>query len=212
MGLSMALMSSIVSIGTLILQTAINPMGVQIITGHTAARKLIAILDLPVLGMMNALSAFVAQNHGAGYFDRLEKGIAFGNRVALYSSLLIEVVVIFGARWMIAAISGSTDPEVLRIGALYLQTNVPFFIFLGVLCNLRTSLQSMSITSIPVLSSVIELIGKLIFTWFIIPSTGYLGVCFTEPVVWIAMAVFLSVFYLRAPDFRKAEIKPHVFA
>ena len=51
MGLSMALMSSIVSIGTLILQTAINPMGTRRITGHTAARKMIAVLDLPVFSL-----------------------------------------------------------------------------------------------------------------------------------------------------------------
>lgn len=211
MGFSMALMSSIVSIGTLILQTSINLMSVQTITGHTAARKLFIILDLPLASMTNALSAYVAQNHGSGQILRLEKGIAFGNRVSLYSSILAEVLVLFWARWMIATISGSNDPEVLNLGSLYLWTNVPFFVFLGVLCNLRTSLQSMSITSIPVLSSVIELIGKLVFTWFIIPNTGYYGVCFSEPVVWILMTVFLGVFYLKAPDFKKEKVKPHIF-
>ena len=39
-GLSMAFMSSLVNIGSLTLQTAINRLGQDIIVAHTAARKI----------------------------------------------------------------------------------------------------------------------------------------------------------------------------
>ncbi|WP_432214725.1 hypothetical protein, partial [Salmonella enterica] len=47
-GLSMGFMLSIVSTGTVILQTAINSLGYLIIAGHTAARKLFAFCMMPV--------------------------------------------------------------------------------------------------------------------------------------------------------------------
>lgn len=210
MGFSMALMSSIVSVGTLILQTGINPLGTLIITGHTAARKLVSILNLPVSSLMMALSSFVAQNTGAGRLARVEKGIAFANRLGVYYSIILTVVIIFASRFLITAISGTENPVVENTGSLYLLTNIPFFPVLALLLNLRTSLQSMSMKLVPVLSSVIELLGKLLFTWFIVPFTGYYGICATEPAVWTAMMLFLAFFYLRNPLFVKNKIKAHL--
>lgn len=210
MGFSMALMSSIVSIGTLILQTGINPLGTVIITGHTAARKLVSILNLPVSALMMALSSFAAQNTGAGKLERVEKGIAFANRLGVYYSITLTIIIVFTSRWLVTAISGTEDPLVQNTGSLYLLTNIPFFPVLAILLNVRTSLQSMSMKLVPVLSSVIELVGKLLFTWLVVPFTGYLGVCFTEPVVWTAMMLFLAFFYLRNPLFVSHGIKAHL--
>lgn len=211
MGFSMALMSSIVSCGTLILQTGINPLGTDIISGHTAARKLIAILNLPVSSLMMALSSFVAQNFGAGQLERVEKGIAFSNRLGLYYSIALTILTMVGSRLMVQMISGTANPVVVDTGSLYLLTNIPFFPMLAVLLNLRTSLQSMSMKIVPILSSVIELLGKLLFTWLVVPAFGYAGICATEPAVWTAMALWLAYFYLQAPVFKKSQIRCRLF-
>lgn len=47
-GLSMGMMSSLVNLGTLILQTGINTLGTSVIVAHTAARKVFEIWGLPV--------------------------------------------------------------------------------------------------------------------------------------------------------------------
>ncbi len=211
MGLSMAFMSSIVSAGSLILQIGINSLGTYTVGGHTAARKISSILMLFPASLMTALSSFTAQNTGAEEYERAEKGIAFANRLSFYYSLLILIFVWFFAHDLIALISGSSNPEVLNTGTLYLKTNVPFYPFLGVLLNLRMSLQSMSLKSVPVFSSVIELAGKILFTLLIVPAAGYIGVCFSEPVIWIVMCLFLSFFYLRNPVFQSHGIRPHIF-
>lgn len=63
---------------------------------------------------------------------------------------------------------------------------------------------------VPVLSSVIELTGKLIFTWCIVPFTGYYGICATEPVIWTCMMLFLAWFYLRNPLFKNHGLQAHL--
>lgn len=212
MGLSMAFMSSIVSAGSLILQIVINVQGTMIVSGHTAARKISSILMLPPASLMMALSSFVAQNIGAKEYERAEKGIAFSNRLAIYYSLAMTAIVYLLSNWIVATISGSSNSEVLDTGSLYLRTNIPFYPFLGVLLNLRMSLQSMSIKAVPIFSSVIELAGKVLFTLFIVPVTGYLGVSFTEPVIWIVMCLFLAFFYLRNPVFKEHGIRCRIFS
>ena len=49
--ISMGLMSSIVSAGSVVLQYGINGLGTLTIAGHTAARKLFAFTDMPLISM-----------------------------------------------------------------------------------------------------------------------------------------------------------------
>lgn len=75
-GLSMGLMSSIVSAGSVILQYGINGLGTLVIAGHTAARKLFTFTDMPVIAMATAGSTFVSQNRGADKPERIRRGCA----------------------------------------------------------------------------------------------------------------------------------------
>lgn len=210
MGLSMALMSSIVSVGSLILQIAINSQGTLIVTGHTSARKLFQILNLPPFALMFALSSYVAQNVGAKKVNRANNGIVFANRVGVIYSLVLTAVVFVFANRLIRMISGTSSQQVIETGAMYLRWNVPFFPFLCVLLNTRTALQAMELKTVPIISSVIELVGKILFTLVIVPATGYLGVCLTEPAVWIVMCVFLCWYYLRNPVFKEYGLKARI--
>ena len=58
-GLAMALMSSLVNCGTLILQTGINKLGTNIIVAHTAARKVFEIFSLPVSVLSHTISPYL---------------------------------------------------------------------------------------------------------------------------------------------------------
>ena len=72
-GFSMGFMFSIVSIGTIILQSGINGLGTQIIAAHTAARKLISLFCLPLSTLAASMATFVSQNKGANQKDRIKK-------------------------------------------------------------------------------------------------------------------------------------------
>ena len=141
--ISMGLMSSIVSAGSVVLQYGINGLGTLTIAGHTAARKLFAFTDMPLISMANAGSTFVSQNRGANQPDRVRRGM---RQMYLYSVVVTIAAVFlmkFGAEWMVRLISGSTEPIVLENGARYLLWNAPFYAVLGVLLCTRYALQSL---------------------------------------------------------------------
>ena len=64
-GLSMGLMSCLVSIGTIMLQSAINTFGTTVIVAHTAARKVFEIMSLPMSVLGSAMATYCGQNYGA---------------------------------------------------------------------------------------------------------------------------------------------------
>ena len=197
--ISMGLMSSIVSAGSVVLQYGINGLGTLVIAGHTAARKLLSFTTMPVMAMASACSTFVSQNRGANQPERVRKGM---KEIALYS-VVVAVLAIFlmqlGAEWMVRLISGSSESVVLENGARYLLWNAPFYSVLGVLLATRYALQSLGQKVLPLFSSVIELVGKVVFVLFFIPKFAYNAVILCEPIIWCFMAAYLVLVYLHDP-------------
>ena len=197
--ISMGLMSSIVSAGSVVLQYGINGLGTLTIAGHTAARKLFSFTDMPVMAMASAGSTFVSQNRGAGQPERIRKGMKeiylYAVCVAIAAILLMQV----GAEWMVRFVSGSSEPVVLENGARYLLWNAPFYSVLGVLLSTRYALQSLGQKVLPLFSSVIEFVGKIVFVIFFIPRFQYNAVILCEPIIWCIMAAYLVTVYLHDP-------------
>ena len=79
-------------------------------------------------------------------------------------------------------ITGSDSREVIENATRYLQVSIPMMPPMGVLIIVRNALQGMRHTLAPLFCSALELIGKVIFAFWIIPVKGYFAVCICEPV------------------------------
>lgn len=206
-GFSMGLMMSIVSIGTVILQTSINSLGSTVIAGHTAARKISTFACMPCSTIASSLSVFVSQNNGAGLQERIYKGVKYGNIIVIIWSLIITIIMFLFARNFIKIISGSTNPIILENGTNYLIINAPFYSILGILLNLRSSLQGLGRKIVPLISSVIECIGKILFVVFLISYLGYFGIIICEPIIWCIMCIQLAyAFYKNKKNHKHLEL------
>ena len=99
--------------------------------------------------------------------------------------------------YLVQLISGSSAPLVLENGARYLMWNAPFYAVLGVLLCTRYALQSLGQKVLPLFSSVIELVGKVVFVLVFIPRYAYNAVILCEPIIWCFMAAYLVAVYRR---------------
>lgn len=196
-GVSMGLMVALVSAGTVILQFAINEFGYLIIAANTAARKLYSFCTMPLMTMTLAVSTFVSQNRGANQRERIIKAVRYSNWMSVIWSAIITTILIFTAPALVRFLSGSSEAVVIENGARYLRINAPFFSVLGILLTMRNSLQGMGEKIVPLISSVIELIGKIVFVVILIPYLGYFGVIICEPVIWCLMCVQLVFTFYR---------------
>ena len=70
---------------------------------------------------------------------------------------------------------------------------------LGVLLATRYALQSLGQKVLPLFSSVIELVGKVIFVLVFIPKFQYNAVILCEPIIWFFMTAYLVAVYLHEP-------------
>ncbi len=190
-GFSMGFMSCIVSAGSVILQYGINGLGYLTIAGHTAARKLYMFFNMPFSAMAMAISTFVSQNKGANQGKRIRQALRYSYIYDAILAIIVSVVLLLFANSLVHLISGSTEDVVINNGSLYLKIVGPFYMILGILMQTRFALQGIGQKMLPLISSVIEFVGKIIFVIAFIPRFGYLAVIFCEPVIWCVMAIQL---------------------
>lgn len=205
-GFSMGFMSSIVSAGSVILQYGINNLGYLIIAGHTAARKLYMFFNMPFTAMALAISTFVSQNKGANQKQRIKQALRYAYIYDVITAVLVTIIILLFGSSLVKLISGSSEQVVLHNGTLYLTIVGPFYAVLGVLMQTRFALQGIGQKLLPLISSIIEFFGKIIFVVFLIPRFQYMAVIFCEPVIWCVMCLQLVYAFYTNSYIREKEV------
>ena len=202
-GLSMGLVSSLVNLGTLALQTSINRLGRDIIVAHTAARKITEMFMIMFGVFGQTMATFCGQNAGAGRMDRVRHGIGLA---VLYTGIWSVMTVIFSftiGKQLIYLVTGSHNETVIRNAANYLKFDTIFYFVTAVISVLRNAMQGLGETVIPLAPSALEMIGKVVIAVTLVPLFGYTGVIVAEPIVWIIMVIPLIVKILKMPELKR---------
>ncbi len=208
-GLGMALMFSIVDIGSVVLQNGINGFGKDIITAHTAARKIFSLTIMPYSAVSATMVTYCSQNRGAGKFSRIRRGIFYGLAIMAAWSTIALAAIYFAGDFLIGIIvssDGENSRAIIDTGVLYIKWAAPFYYALSALLALRSVLQGLGKSLVPIICSIIELSWKIVTVAAMIPLFGgtngragktvediggYFGVVISEPIIWTVCAVII---------------------
>ncbi|MBR6101380.1 MAG: MATE family efflux transporter [Ruminococcus sp.] len=207
-GTSMGLMISLVGIGSLILQGAINSFGAETIVSHTASRKISEMFMLPFLVFGAAAATFSGQNFGAGKYSRVRKGFIDATLLGWIWSVITIAVCYPLTPLFVRLITGSDSQFIAELSNEYIRFNTPFYFVLSIVIVFRNALQGVGAKLFPLISSLIELTGKLIVASMLAPRIGYTGVKISEPLVWIAMTFLLGAGFITNKDIRRRDETP----
>ncbi len=204
-GLSMGFMSSLINIGSLTLQTAINKLGQDIIVAHTAARKISEIFMIMFVVFGTTMATYCGQNLGAGKIDRIKKGIKLAILYTCIWCTMTVVVTYTIGEWLVYLVTGSKNEVVVLNATNYLKFDTLFYYVTAVICVLRNAMQGLGERITPLISSSLEMIGKVVIAVTLVPWLGYTGVIVAEPIVWFIMVIPLVVQIFRMPVLKKQQ-------
>ena len=190
-GMAMAVMNSIFSIGSIIMQGSINALGEDIIAAHLGSRKVAEMFMQPLVTIGTACSTFVGQNYGALKIGRIKASIKYSTIYSLIWSVFTFFILWFFGGQIARLVTGSASQVVFDNTQMYLRVNAPFYFVLGLLFTLRFSIQSVERKMPPIISSSMELASKIAAAYLFIPLWGYLGACIAEPLSWTLGAIYL---------------------
>ncbi len=119
LGVPIALQDLLVGISFLVVLAIVNGLGLIASAAIGVAEKVCAFIMLIPAAFMQAMSAFVAQNIGAGQYGRAKRALGY----AIGVSALLAVVMFVISFWRGDLLSGifANDPEVIAASADYLK-------------------------------------------------------------------------------------------
>ncbi|MGB4137092.1 MAG: MATE family efflux transporter [Microbacterium sp.] len=198
LGLPMGFQASIIAIGALIVQVALNTLGADAVAAYTVAARVDGLASALLASLGLAASMYTAQNLGARRPDRIRRGVIQATWMAVIASLVLGALMIgFGTLVVRLFIGGGSD-EVVRLAHLMLVINGVTYVFLGVLFVLRGVLQGLGQALIPTVTGVIELVMRVIAAVALGALFGFTGVALSNPLAWVGAIAVLVPAYVSA--------------
>lgn len=205
-GLGMAFQSSTVAIGAIILQTSLNQFGATAIAAYSAAQKIDAIANMPMMSFGMTMAAYTAQNFGAGKLHRIREGVSSCIRMSVSFAILMGLLNITCGPFLISLFVGDHEAEVIELAQIYLsRTGVAYFV-LSLLFIYRYTLQGLGRNAMPTLSGFIELAARIFAAVVLASIFGYSGLCLSAPLSWSCACLPLAVTYYLV--IRKLSVPP----
>lgn len=118
-GVPIALQEAMVQVSFLVINTIVNNMGLMPSAGYGVAQKIVSFIMLVPSSVMQTVSAFVAQNIGAGKPDRAKRGYFTAMITGCTVGIFIFLAGFFGGGLLSSLFT--SDADVIAQSALYLK-------------------------------------------------------------------------------------------
>lgn len=105
--------------------------------------------------------------------------------------------------WLVKLVTGTNNPIVIKNATNYLKFDTLFYYVTAVICIVRNAMQGLGEQITPLVSSSLEMVGKIVIAFTLVPLLGYTGVIVAEPIVWFIMVIPLLVKIYNMPVLRK---------
>ncbi|MDE7206225.1 MAG: MATE family efflux transporter [Lachnospiraceae bacterium] len=197
---------SIVSIGMLLTQSAVNQFGSSALAGYSAGTRLESICIVPMIATGNAMSTFTAQNLGAGKPERVRQGyraaygiiISFGVALILISQLFYKPIVS-------AFVDENSSQIAFRTGTDYFRFIGLFFSFLGFKAITDGILRGAGDIKVYMIANLVNLAIRVAVAQLCSPIWGIELIWYAVPMGW-ATNYFISYFWYRTGNWKKRNL------
>ncbi|MDR2632567.1 MAG: MATE family efflux transporter [Treponema sp.] len=190
--LPMGFQMSIIAIGIVTVQFALNQLGITAVAAYTASQKIDQFATMPMASFGAAMTTYAAQNYGAKKIERIRKGLIQCSLMSCAFSLLMGLLYFFlGADF--ASLFIGKEPQALALAHRYLRINGSFYLFLACLFIFRQTLQGLGNSLIPTVAGIMELLMRTFAAIILSRHFGFLGICFAGPLAYIGACIPLSI-------------------
>ena len=189
------LQQSFVSVGNIFVQNLINRFGSSVIAGYSAAIKIntFAVTCFSTTG--NAVSSFTAQNVGAGYYDRVKKGLKAGLLMGLIIGIPFFVSGFFGGGILMKLFMKEQSTVALETGIQFLKIVAPFYFVIPMKLITDGLLRGSGAMRYFMISTFSDLILRVALGYILAVSFGTTGIWMSWPIGWTIGTVLSLWFY-----------------
>ena len=220
-GIPLGLQFSVLAIGIIVVQSVVVKFDIldgQMVSnaaqnGFGAANKFTGSLMTLLNGLGSAMTSFVAQNLGAGNFERIRKGarqalVMFAIASAISAALgFLASIGNFYLHLFLSADKVTADT--IRFGNGYMRVDMSLMLFLGGVFLLRNCVQGIGKPQFILGGGVAELVARVLVCLLLpaavaggevsaaAPHAAYLALCLADPMAWFAADLVMVIPFIR---------------
>ncbi len=194
-GLPSALQFSVCAIGVMVVQAVINSFGSDTVAAYSVGTRIEQLVTQPLMTLGLAMATYSAQNLGAGELSRISQGVKSALILTILFSVLAFLLVFFAGEYLAMLFINTSQIQVIDQANQYLSLISYFFIPLGLIFVFRNTSQGLGSGLIPMLSSIQELLFRVLAAFTLPGILGYTGIILSSPLAWIAAAILLIIAY-----------------
>lgn len=196
LGIPLSLQFTITSIGSMVLQTAVNGFGSNVIAGFTAAGRVEQLTNIPMSGLGVGTMTFVSQNYGAGNYKRIIQSVRKILALDVAVSVVCSLILVFAGPYVVQLFMTEYNEDIMFAAKHYLWAIAECYSLVAVLFVFRNTLQGFGFTYANMIAGAGELFGRLAVALIFTPLIGFNAVCYAGPVAWLLADIPLIVIYL----------------
>lgn len=191
LGLPMGFQSSIIAVGSITLQIALNKMGTNAVATQAIVSKIDQFAMLPMISMGLAIATFTAQNYGAQQYKRINQGLLRSLAIAVGWSILFAAVLISLNYYFTTAFISPSQTAVIDMARHYYVVNGSFYWLLAILFVTRSTIQGLGNAKIPTICGFMELFMRAGVAIFGVLLLNYTVIISSNPAAWIGSTAIL---------------------
>lgn len=197
---------SIVSIGMLLTQSAVNQFGSSALAGYSAGMRLESLCIVPMIATGNAMSNFAAQNLGAKQHKRVVEGYHAAAKIVIsFGAALIIISQLFYRPIVSVFVKESVSPVAFSTGANYFRFVGWFFSFLGMKAITDGILRASGDVKVYMAANLINLGIRVTVAQLGSPIFGIEVIWYAVPMGWL-VNYLISYFRYRTGKWKKKNL------
>lgn len=194
-GVPMGLQFSITAVGSVVLQGAVNGLGVDAVAAMGAGGRVSGFVTCPLDSLGIAAATFTGQNIGAKNLARVRQGVRQMMVMGLCYCAFAFLLCLFGGRFLTSLFVSAKETNVLDLTQQYLTTYSMFYPALLIIYVFRNTIQGLGYSKEAMLAGLFELFGRCGVAFGLIGTYGFAAAAFASPVAWIAADLLLLTLY-----------------
>ncbi len=191
----MAFQSSIIALGAIMVQIALNQLGPTAVAAYTAAQKIDQVAILPMMSFGVTMATYVAQNYGAKKYHRIWQGVRSCIQLSLTFAISIGILLNVFSPLLLRVFVGNGHEEVVELGRIFFLTNGTTYSLLSLLFIYRYSLQGVGKTVTPTIAGIMELVMRAVAAIVLSNLFGFTGATLANPMAWLGSLIPLMIAY-----------------
>lgn len=174
-------------LGKLLVQGAVNPMGVFAIAAFNAVTRVDDFVMIVQQNISHGITGFLAQNKGKGNFSRIRKGFWVGVKLEVIYSLIMTVIVFVFAKEIMILFMGNRASEVVEAGVQYLQLMAFLYLLPGITNIFQGYFRGLGKMKITLNATLVQIVVRVLAAYLIASHFGVKGIALACLIGWIFM-------------------------